>query len=330
MRISGMESRRRDMLRVEGLRRGKPLIGPETVQLHITNRCNLACRYCYYHAPLAPGRMKKEMSFLKFRRIVGDCLDLKVSAILLSGEGEPTQHPRFYDMLAHLRPLPVHVSFLSNGTFPLWRCRDIVQADGIRINLAATDRFLYRTLHGKDLFCRVVANIRELARLRQDINPGFRIETAFVMNRLNHRQHDGMMSFAKDLGVDRVLEIPVELNPYNQVLGTGPCPAGRTAPQKRGLPCFFSWYNSFVRVDGKVNICCYLNRVVMADLARVSFKTAWLSSTYARMRTLALSAGFRDGREECCQCPERQKNHAIGLKLAACKRISRVTGRTRS
>ncbi len=330
MRISPQESRRRDVLRLQGLMQGKPFIGPETVQLHITNRCNLACRYCYYHAPSAPGRMPKEISFSKFRRIVGDCLDLKVSAILLSGEGEPSQHPRFLDMLAHIRPLPLHVSFLSNGTFPLRYCRDIVLADGVRINLAATDRSLYRTLHGKDLLCRVMANIRELARLRQNVNPDFRIETVFVMNRLNLGQRAVMMSFAKDLGVDRVLEMPVELNPYNQVLGIESYPVGREVPQECGLPCFFSWYNTFVRVDGKVNICCYLNRVVMADLAKVSFKTAWMSSQYARMRALALTAGFRAGREECRQCPEQQKNHGIALKLAEYKRVSRVTGHKNS
>ena len=322
MRISVEESRKRDLLRLRGIGRATPLIGPQTLQLHITNRCNLACRYCYYHSPSAPARMKQELSFARFRRMVADCLDLQVNAILLSGEGEPTVHPRFWDMLAYLKPLPFQVNILYNGTFPFRRCRDMVQADCIRINLAAVERSLYRTLHGRDLLHRVIANIQELGRLRKDVNPGCRIEIIFVINRLNEAHQKDMACFARDMGVDDVMEVPVELSPYSQGMGVDPLQASPGVSPQHCRPCFFSWYNTFVRVDGRVNICCYLDRPVIADLRRISLKKAWMSAAYARVRAMALSEEFRQSQEACRGCREWQKNREIALKLAAYRDVA--------
>ena len=50
----------------------------------------------------------------------------------------------------------------------------MIKADHVVINLSAVDRQQYHDLHGKDLFDRVVNNIKRLVSLRDAGKPGFR------------------------------------------------------------------------------------------------------------------------------------------------------------
>lgn len=149
------ELKRRLVLRLKGADSGRTYIGPATVQIHVTNQCNLTCQYCYYHSPgslLRPAG-ENHLPFETFVKVIRDCVGLKVDTIYLSGQGEPTLHPRFCEMLEHLQQQPLSATIFSNGTFPLKRCQNILRAaDCIVINLGETDRASYRALQGKDLF----------------------------------------------------------------------------------------------------------------------------------------------------------------------------------
>jgi MoaA/NifB/PqqE/SkfB family radical SAM enzyme len=317
MRVSEAELKERAVLRLKGVKAGKPLIGPEIVQLHVTNKCNLSCQYCFYHSPLNQGKGPacRHFPFNKFKEIIRDCVDLRANALYFSGEGEPTMHPRFFDMLSFLRPLPLTVTVFSNGTFPLKRCRDLVMVDRIKINLGETDPVRYRALQGRDLFDRVTGNIRELVRLRKTLNPDLRIEIAFIVNRLNVASEARARALGEELGVDCVQRIVAESSPDTHCLSLKPWPAKRDLKKEKWVPCFHGWYYALVRLDGKVNVCCEVKRVVIADLSRTSFKEAWGSEAYARVRKMALLGKFRAGGEDCRDCRETERNRRVALKL---------------
>jgi uncharacterized radical SAM superfamily Fe-S cluster-containing enzyme len=73
-----------------------------TVLLEVTDACNLACRVCY-----ADSKGDRVLSLEAFRNHIGDLLAQKGSldSVQLIG-GEPTIHPQFWDMLAHLHAEP--------------------------------------------------------------------------------------------------------------------------------------------------------------------------------------------------------------------------------
>jgi uncharacterized radical SAM superfamily Fe-S cluster-containing enzyme len=73
-----------------------------TVLLEVTDACNLACRVCY-----ADSKGDRVLSLEAFRNHIGELLAQKGSldSVQLIG-GEPTIHPQFWDMLAHLHAEP--------------------------------------------------------------------------------------------------------------------------------------------------------------------------------------------------------------------------------
>lgn len=84
-----------------------------TVLIEVTDACNLACRVCY-----ADSKGDRVLSLEAFSKHIGDLLTQKGSldSVQLIG-GEPTIHPQFWEMLAHLHAEPriAKVYIATNG-----------------------------------------------------------------------------------------------------------------------------------------------------------------------------------------------------------------------
>ncbi len=49
MILEPREQKRRLLLRLKGVESGRSPIGPATVNLHLSDLCNIACKYCWYY-----------------------------------------------------------------------------------------------------------------------------------------------------------------------------------------------------------------------------------------------------------------------------------------
>jgi MoaA/NifB/PqqE/SkfB family radical SAM enzyme len=203
MIIDPVELKRRYLQRIAGAREKKVYIGPQVVDLVINNTCNVSCKFCWNHAPGNSFHFEKAHHFPweKFIRDVQDCVDLNVDQIVIVGSGEPTMHPLFRDMMRHLEQKPLKTRLYTNATFPLDYCSDVIKADHVTINLGAVDQQQYLDLYGKNLFDRVVANIRRLVSLRDAGKPEFLIEIIYIVNAVNINQKQKMLDLATQLGV---------------------------------------------------------------------------------------------------------------------------------
>jgi len=80
-----------------------------TLQLFVTNRCNLRCRGCFYKHKLG----EEEMSLSDCRNYIKN-YSAQIKKVILLG-GEPTLHKDLKSIIAYIRDLGLRTTVYSNG-----------------------------------------------------------------------------------------------------------------------------------------------------------------------------------------------------------------------
>src|SRR5499427_4457344 len=138
---------------------------PVCLYLETTNRCNLPCTTCpRTFEELEPAA---NMSWELFRSIVDQFPD--IARVVLHGVGEPMMVPNLPRMIRYLKARETYVLFNTNGTLlNERRGRDLIASglDELRVSLDAADARAFQVVRGRDVFDRIVKNVRE-CRARQ-------------------------------------------------------------------------------------------------------------------------------------------------------------------
>jgi MoaA/NifB/PqqE/SkfB family radical SAM enzyme len=149
-----------------GERKPSPERGPVCLYLETTNRCNLLCTTCpRTYAELEPPA---DMSWGLFTSIVEQTPELKRA--VLHGVGEPMLVKDLPRMVRYLKDRGIHVVFNTNGTVLNPRNgRALIEAglDELRVSFDAADAKSYRAIRGKDVFHRILRNVRAFCELQR-------------------------------------------------------------------------------------------------------------------------------------------------------------------
>ena len=180
---------------------------PTYLQLEPVGQCNLKCRMCAVqfrrdgppHGPLA------FMPFDAFQRIVASFPALE--ALHLQGLGEPTMHPRFFDMVAWAAARGLRVSTNSNMT--IWSERRVAQcmASGLaelHVSLDAATPSIYEHIRVGANFGKVLRNLRRVMAARSATQSDLRVRIVMVLMRENVADLPALVQLAADEGVPAV------------------------------------------------------------------------------------------------------------------------------
>jgi MoaA/NifB/PqqE/SkfB family radical SAM enzyme len=106
--------------RLLGMHLGRPLTGPDTLHIDITNGCNTNCVTCWDHSPHLrvprPQRWKRQrIDSATVCDILSEVSELGgLRAVILSGMGEPFTHPEIYDMIAEVKRRGLYLTIITN------------------------------------------------------------------------------------------------------------------------------------------------------------------------------------------------------------------------
>ena len=140
---------------------------PVCIYFGVTNRCNLLCTTCpRTFEELEP---EKDMSWELFTSIVDQSPDLKRA--VLHGVGEPMLVKDLPKMVRYLKDRSVYVLFNSNGTLLTEKNgQALIDAglDELRVSLDAAEPTAFQMVRGKDMFDRIVTNVRRFRQMQRE------------------------------------------------------------------------------------------------------------------------------------------------------------------
>ena len=197
---------KKDILRWKGFKSDKLYVGPRLVNFHLTNVCNLTCRFCWYHSKRTTQK-KWEKRFLDlkiFKKTIAECRRMGTERILFSGEGEPLLHPKFRQLVDCVAHAGLSLSVNTNATmidrFPSSVLKRI---NNFNINISEVGSAAYSHMQSDDksLFNKVVDNCRFVADIKRRYDHP-QIKIFFILNRENFRHIRRVFDLALHLGAD--------------------------------------------------------------------------------------------------------------------------------
>ena len=204
---------------------------PVHLSIGLTNYCNHKCSWCYINWHQAgklsdrsgyEGEKAKKAVNADWRLIeaIGEARQLGLKAVTIVGDGEPTMHNRFAEMLNALGDFGLDIGIFTNMSTHKPEVLDalVKRCFFIRCSIDAARPEIHAAMHGTDDFDRVIANLRKVVELRGPSSTPV-IGVQYVVNHHNYTDLPYAAEFYRDLGVDYLTIKPAyknELNPAHE------------------------------------------------------------------------------------------------------------------
>lgn len=330
-------------IRLQSISHNLILLGPQTIQINLSKRCNYQCNFCIVHSPLSKKKTKSSSDFAPLsdiKKIIRQAYSLGTEKIYLCGEGEPLLHPHILDIITYIAKYNLHITILTNGSrgdviskileFPLSFNISFV------VNLSAANEKNFALIYRKPphMFSRVLDNIKNIARR-------YPLTLSYLIYKDTHRDVLEFMRLACTLGVkdikfkspilynriqkkkllfneekamvlrnmDKIknlagkYRINVEFNKY----------IIRFYSQKLGKnrvsSCFNGWFFANIKVGGDLYICCKENNA-LGKVVGGNFKNAFFSEqsvSYITDGAVGIDINSKKWRK-CKFCLENDRN----------------------
>ncbi len=138
---------------------------PRSVDLDITNRCNLRCRYCYHFS--GPGDVDQDLPKSEWLRFFEELNRCAVMNVTLAG-GEPFFREDLKEMIEGIVDNRMRFSILSNGTLITDEMAAFLSSsgrcEGVQVSIDGSKPETHDACRGKGNFKRAIAGIRCLRK----------------------------------------------------------------------------------------------------------------------------------------------------------------------
>lgn len=310
----------RDFLRHFGYRTNKLFCGPRVVVVDLSRTCNFRCLGCWTHSPLL--KIEKEKTGYLDTRLMMNLIDdlsyLGTDIITLSGAGDPSTHPDFYEICQKINEKGIFCDINSNLSLVDVKKLAHYKPRKVRVNFSAASSEIYQHFHqvkNEHLFEELLKKIVYLK------NSGVYIRLVCVLCKDNIHQFLDMIRVAISLrGRSGYLEI--KFNPVDVGNGTesvsvsqeqiknllNQIPEARRLANSSGLEhnltslekyytqgpskfhiedldCYIGWFGSLVKENGDVHACC--NKMLsLGNLEKSSFREIWSGKMFKEFRRM--------------------------------------------
>ncbi len=195
----------KEMLRAKSALLGRPLIGPQSINIHAIQACDRKCAFCWYFSPLVsspPKRVMLEWDVLK--GVIEDCAEMGVDEVNLEG-GEIVLYPHAEKSFRLVKELGMQLRAYSHLDFDSKHLRYLCLADRLIVNFSAMTEESYLRVHGKKSgsMANLLKNLDRLLVARRKYGKP-KIVLTFITYEHNYKELPAMLKLAQERDVDRV------------------------------------------------------------------------------------------------------------------------------
>lgn len=278
---------------------------PPMVILDITNTCNLACVHC--PQPLLqrrPDFVRKHLEWDHFTKVADEIGAIGQPLLLrFAGDGEPTVHPRLFDMIAYAkRNTPATVNLTTNGilmTAPRIDSLLEVGVDLIDISIDAFRPETYQAIRRGGNFARLMENIDLLLTKRAAVAPATKVMVSLVQQAENEGETEDFRAHWQsrvDYVMIRQLHSAVGAISSAKVEESS---VRNDANHQTRHPCPHLWKRLTVDFTGAIKFCAHEwlgnQDVILGHMDAMGLEQAWTSDTMRRVRDMQVTDQYPDG-----------------------------------
>lgn len=305
---------------LEGKKRFDELM-PISIELHLTNRCNLNCEWC------VDKQIRKSKDSLKLDTLQAFVEDIawKNIGLTIEGGGEPTLYEKFNEFVLLCYRNGIKLGLITNGVkiLPI----EILKCfDWIRVSLDSTNREEYIKEKGVDCFETVVSNIKRIAREAPEVilSIGYVITTRNCENisklfslfedvKIDHfrirtvEEYDKyMISQKKAEELSRIINDVAKRKHANVLLSL----VRQEENDNKGLPCIAHSLRAIIHADGNVLVCEKRRHdiMILGNINKDKFSKIWLNKKHCEM---AKKLSKPESQKGCTVCRITKYNEII-------------------
>ncbi len=286
---------------------------PISVELTLTNKCNLNCVYCSDKDLRVRQGRNEQLDLGTLKRLFDDLASGGTKGVVLEGGGEPTIYPFFSEVVQYAKSVGLAVGLITNGTQTL--DVDILSSlEWIRVSLDASTAEEYHALKGVDCFEKVIDNIAIYAKSCESVGVGY------VVTNNNISKIESLVIRLRELGATYIQCRPVVDNPelfpkgvdlsylkYYETRHFGVEIGGmrdNSAQGNAGVSCVAHSITSIISGDGSVYICGRLNIYPwlkpIGNIIETDFRKIWYGIERQNQAEMIINGDFC--RKNCPQC----------------------------
>lgn len=273
---------------------------PINITVEPTNQCNCHCPICETGAGIL-GRLAQHMSLEDFKTII-DKIAEHTNTLMFYFMGEPFINPQSYAMIRYAKDKGIpFITTCTNGD-PVNPAKLVESGiDEISFQIGGITQETHGIYRVGSKIDRVVSNIRETVRLRNEKNVKMRIVCGFILMKHNETEVEDFKVLMKDLGVDEAMIIdpcvrtmeegyiylPSDKNHW--IYDVDAFQQGKLVPKILAQnECPWMYYSVTIQVNGDVVPCCRdpHGQFVMGNILEQDLKDIWNNPKFIKFRTM--------------------------------------------
>ena len=252
--------------------------------MELSNVCNHECIFCAHQKMKRKvGKMNQELAF----NILQQAYDLGTREVGFYATGEPFLVKELPEYIRKAKDIGYEYVYLtSNGSVATpEKIREVINAglDSIKFSINAPEREMYKFIHGRDDFDKVVEHLKYLNQYRNDSKKNYKIYVTGILTRFTENMKDKYFEQFEGLADQIVFKTVYNQGGYMpEVDELLKCRCDAEVYRRCNLPfdAISITYEGYLSIEN----ADYENMLIVADLNKVSLKDGWYGEKMKDMR----------------------------------------------